>query len=143
MTKFIEKQTAHCFQMRISATSLSGDFLYKSICGVDPIYDNKADNNIFRFGAGIKKEDIKLHLGSLLLDLGDGDAVHISDFDQYDVFNSSSVSSFEFADGSVLTTAELLARDFDLDGNGKRAIPSVKTQDCGVACNEIEWRKAA
>lgn len=29
------------------------------------------------FGIGLKKEDIKLRLGSLLLDLGNGDAVHI------------------------------------------------------------------
>ena len=55
-------------------------------------------------------------IASLLLDLGNGDAVHIGNFDQNDVFNSSSVSGFEFADGSALTTSELLARGFDLEG---------------------------
>ena len=34
--------------------------------GIDTVVDNTADNNILRFGAGIKKEDITLqHLGSL------------------------------------------------------------------------------
>ena len=55
-------------------------------------------------------------IASLLLDLGNGDAVHIGNFDQNDVFNSSSINGFEFADGSVLTTSELLARGFDLEG---------------------------
>jgi len=59
---------------------------------------------------------IRLRLGSLMLDLGNGDAVHIGGFDQNDVYNSSSIGSFEFADGTVLSTAELLARGFDLDG---------------------------
>ena len=98
--------------------------------GVDTVYDDKADNNIFRFGAGIGKEDIKLRLGSLLLDLGNGDAVHIGDFNQYDVFNSSSIASFEFADGSKLTTTELLARGFDLDGTaGDDTIYGTNTLD--------------
>jgi hypothetical protein len=54
------------------------------------------------------------------------DAIHINNadqananangFDRNDVFNSSSISSFEFADGSVLTAAELLARGFDIEG---------------------------
>jgi hypothetical protein len=30
------------------------------------------------------------------------------------VFNSSSIDSFEFADGTTLSTSELLARGFDL-----------------------------
>ena len=84
--------------------------------GGDTVYDSKADNNIFRFGAGISASDITLNLGSLKLNLGNGDEIHIANFDQNDVFNSSSISSFEFDDGTVLTTTELLARGFDLDG---------------------------
>jgi trimeric autotransporter adhesin len=93
--------------------------------GNDTIYDIKADNNIFRFGVGISQSDIKLRLGSLMLDVGNGDAVHIknmdengvlSDFDRNDVFNSSPIDSFAFADGTTLTHAELLARGFDIDG---------------------------
>ncbi len=64
----------------------------------------------------MKSNDVKLRLGSLMLDLGNGNAVHIENFDQTDVFNTSSVSSFEFADGTTLSIDQLLARGFDLDG---------------------------
>ena len=81
---------------------------------VAEVYNTKADNNIFRFGTGIS--DITLNPGSLLLNLGGSDEIHITGFDQNDVFNSSSISSFEFADGTRLTTAELLACGFDING---------------------------
>ena len=85
--------------------------------GVDTIVDTK-DGNIFRFGAGVSKDNVKLRLGSLLLDLGDGDQVHIGGFNPDDALNSVAIDSFEFADGSVLTSADLLARGFDIDGTG-------------------------
>ena len=47
-------------------------------------------------------------------DLGNGDAIHIDNFNRNDVFNSSSISSFEFDDGTTLTSTELLARGFDI-----------------------------
>lgn len=80
-------------------------YLYNRGDGVDTIYDDKADRNILRFGAGINSNNIRLHLGSLMLDLGNGDMIHINNtgqtnangFDPNDVFNSSSISSFEFA----------------------------------------------
>lgn len=84
--------------------------------GVDSLYDNLGEKNIIRFGAGVDPSKIKLRRGSLMLDLGDGDAIHIEDFDHNDVFNSSTIGNFEFSDGSTLTVAELLARGFDLDG---------------------------
>jgi Ca2+-binding RTX toxin-like protein len=91
-------------------------YYYNAGDGVDSIQDNRGEKNIVRFGAGVDASKIKLHLGSLMLDLGNGDAIHIEDFDQNDVFNSSSIGNFEFADGSALTVAELLKRGFDLDG---------------------------
>lgn len=93
--------------------------------GKDTIYDNLSNRNTISFGQGISSGDITLRLGSLMLDLGNGDEIHIknmnqngvlTDFNRNDVFNSSSIGSFEFADGTVLTTSELLARGFDLDG---------------------------
>ncbi len=83
--------------------------------GVDRILETDTDN-IFRFGVGVSKDDVKLRLGSLMLDLGGGDRIHIDGFNPNDALNSVSISSFEFADGSVLSSAELLARGFDLDG---------------------------
>ena len=85
--------------------------------GEDKIYDNKNEKNIIRFGAGVDPSKLHLHLGSLMLDVGDGDAIHIEDFDQNDAFNSSSITHFEFADGTSLSLSELLARGFDLDGS--------------------------
>ena len=107
--------------------------------GTDTVYDIKADNNILRFGAGISSSDVTLRLGSLMLDLGNGDAIHLknsdangvlTDFNQNDVFNSSSIGSFQFADGTTLTTTELLARGFDLDGTaGDDTITGTNTTD--------------
>ncbi|MDT8992662.1 putative Ig domain-containing protein [Curvibacter sp. APW13] len=91
-------------------------YLFNKGDGTDTVVDTKADNNIFRFGAGIAASDIKLRLGSLLLDLGGGDQIHIDNFDKNDVFNSVSIGSFEFADGTSLSSAQLLARGLDLDG---------------------------
>ena len=88
----------------------SDTYIFNRGDGNDRVYDTKADNNTFRFGIGISKNDITLNLGSLMLNLGGGDEVHIEDFNQNDVFNSSTISSFEFADGTTLTTAQLLAR---------------------------------
>lgn len=98
--------------------------------GVDTIIDNKSEKNIIRFGAGVDPSKIKLHLGSLMLDMGDGDSIHIADFDQNDVFKSSSITEFEFADGTVLSLTELLARGFDLDGtDGNDYIVGTNTDD--------------
>lgn len=76
-------------------------YLFNRGDGRDTVIDTKTDNNIFRFGAGISEKDVTLRLGSLMLDLGNGDEIHINDFDQTDVFNSSSIGSFEFADGAA------------------------------------------
>ncbi|MDT4289436.1 carbohydrate-binding domain-containing protein [Methylomonas sp. MO1] len=85
--------------------------------GIDHIIDSDSEKNSkIIFGNGVKSSDVKLRLGSLMLDLGNGNAVHIENFDQTDVFNTSSVSSFEFADGTTLSIDQLLARGFDLDG---------------------------
>lgn len=55
--------------------------------------------------------------GNDVIDGGDGDAVHIYGFDQNDVFNSSSISSFAFADGRSFSIPERLAREFAHDGS--------------------------
>jgi Ca2+-binding RTX toxin-like protein len=113
-------------------------YIYNKGDGVDWIYDTQAEHNILRFGAGINSSDITLTLGSLMLNLGNGDAIHINNesqanangFDRNNVFNSSSISSFEFADGSILTTAELLARGFDLFGTvGDDILAGTNTTD--------------
>ncbi|MDO9105746.1 MAG: cadherin-like domain-containing protein [Methylovulum sp.] len=83
--------------------------------GRDTVYDPDQDTTLI-FGAGITQNDIELHLGSLVLDLGNGDEIHIEGFDPNDVFNSAGIGVFGFADGTALTLASLLARGFDLNG---------------------------
>lgn len=110
--------------------------------GHDTVIDTRADNNIFQFGAGFNPGDVTLRLGSLMLDLGNGDEVHIVDFNQNDVFNSSSIDMFQFADGTSLTINELLARGFDLDGTAADdSIVGTNTTDriSGLAGNDLIW----
>lgn len=102
-----------------------GDDVYFYNVGdsVDYIVDNKeGEKNILRFGVGVDASKIKLRPGSLMLDLGNGDAVHIENFNHDDVFNSSSIGKFEFSDGTSLTDTELLARGFDIDGTSDNDI---------------------
>jgi VCBS repeat-containing protein len=105
-------------------------YIYNKGDGVDTILEATASINTLQFGAGINSSDIKLRLGSLMLDLGNGDAIHIDNFNKDDVFNSSSISSFEFEDGTVLTSNQLLARGFDLNGTaGDDTIYGTNTTD--------------
>jgi len=104
-------------------------YLYNKGDGKDTIVDAKADNNILRFGAGIKASDITLKLGSLMLDLGDGDEIHIAGFDQNKAMSSSSIATFAFEDGTVLGTYESRCwRDGGWKGN---------------AVNDEQWRVVA
>jgi len=107
--------------------------------GRDTIIDTGKDSNLI-FGGGISVSDITLRLGSLELDLGNGDQVHIDGFDLNDAFNSSSVNSFTFADGTQLSIEQLLARGFDLDGtNQNDTITGTNTTDRinGLAGNDL------
>ena len=83
--------------------------------GIDTVTDPDKDT-VLIFGDGISKDDIRLHLGSLAIDLGNGDQIHIAGFDPNNAFSSSSISNFRFADGSQLTLAGLLALGFDIIG---------------------------
>ncbi|MNZ13767.1 Bifunctional hemolysin/adenylate cyclase precursor [compost metagenome] len=116
-------------------------FIYNKGDGEDTIVeDNGGKPNILSFGAGFTDKDIVLRLGSLMLDLGSGDAIHIENFNKNDVFNSSTIDGFEFADGTVLTAHELLARGFDLDGTaGDDVIFGTNTTDRikGMAGNDL------
>ncbi|MBK6638125.1 MAG: hypothetical protein IPG34_10935 [Rhodocyclaceae bacterium] len=93
-------------------------YIYNKGDGKDRVYDKDADkdSSVFVFGEGISAKDIILRKGSLLLDFGDGDELHIEEFNADDPLTNPSVASFEFADGGSFTWEELLARGFDLDG---------------------------
>jgi len=85
--------------------------------GVDQIVDTGGTDTI-QFGAGITPDSLSLGLGSLLVRVGDqGDAIHLENFSPDDPFNSSVIDQFKFADGTVLSIADLLARGFDIQGS--------------------------
>jgi len=92
-------------------------FFFNKGDGHDTVFDSDLEpNTTLIFGEGISRDDITLHLGSLVLDLGNGDEIHIEGFDPNDVFNSAGIGVFGFTDGTALTLASLLARGFDLNG---------------------------
>ncbi len=95
----------------------SDTYLINAGDGVDYIYDDISSGiNSLVFGAGVDPASIKLFQGSLGLDLGNGTLVHIDGVDYNDVANTSSIQRFQFADGTVLTAQQLVARGFDLEG---------------------------
>ncbi|MBI4985580.1 MAG: hypothetical protein HZC24_09630, partial [Rhodocyclales bacterium] len=107
-------------------------YVYNLGDGIDRIVDSNANGqiNTLVFGAGIDASQIKLGLGSLLLDLGNGNAVHIDNFNPDDPLGSTSIQRFEFADGTALSVQQVLARGFDLAGtDGNDVIHGTGTDD--------------
>ncbi|HXZ97133.1 MAG TPA: calcium-binding protein [Burkholderiales bacterium] len=105
-------------------------YVFNAGDGVDHIQDSGGTNTI-AFGAGITPDSISLGLGSLLLRVGNqGGAIHIDDFDPNDVFANPSISSFQFADGTLLSYADLIAKGFDLNGTaGNDTITGTNVDD--------------
>ncbi|MEW6589457.1 MAG: putative Ig domain-containing protein, partial [Pseudomonadota bacterium] len=86
--------------------------------GVDTIVDDFSDGstNTIVFGGGVDPDSIKLFMGSLGLDLGEGNSVHIEGVDFDDLANTSSVTRFVFSDGTEWNLEQLLARGLDIEG---------------------------
>ncbi len=85
--------------------------------GIDTISDTSApdEGNQLEFGVGVDPTSLKLDLGSLLIHVGtNGDALHLTTFDPANVLGPRTIESFRFADGTVLSYDELVARGFDL-----------------------------
>ncbi len=101
-------------------------YLYNLGDGTDRIHDTGGEvdgegnplDNVLRFGDGISPSDLKLGLGSLVIQVrGDPkDTIHLDPFNPEDVFAQRSIDRFEFADGSALTYEQLLGRGFDIEG---------------------------
>ncbi len=85
--------------------------------GVESIQDTPGEGNKIVFGGGISAEDISVGIGSLVVRVGlTGDAIHIQGFDPASPMVPVGIETFEFADGTTLTQADLVARGFDLIG---------------------------
>ncbi len=86
--------------------------------GSDSIEDNAIQSNRVVFGAGITAEDLSLDVAtgdSLLVRVGNnGDALEIVGFGVSLPTDFHSIRQFEFADRTILTDSQLLARGFHL-----------------------------
>ena len=114
----------------------SDTYLFNAGDGIDYIYDSIAngDTNTLQFGVGVDPANIKLFMGSLALDLGGGDVIHIEGVDYNDIADTSSIQRFQFADGSVLSAQALVLRGFDLSGtDGNDIISGTNVTDRIVA----------
>ena len=97
--------------------------------GIDTIHDisNKtvgANTNTLLFGPGVTwrsapslgENIVALRLGSLMLDFGNGDAIHLDNFDPDNVAAGAGIDQFEFQGGFTLSYKQLIAQGFDLTG---------------------------
>jgi Ca2+-binding RTX toxin-like protein len=94
-------------------------YLFNPGDGVDTITDTAApgEGNTLEFGTGVAPTDLSLGVGSLLIRVGEnGDAIHLTNFDPANVLGPRTIESFRFADGTVLSYDQLIARGFDLTG---------------------------
>ncbi|MEJ6022380.1 beta strand repeat-containing protein [Ramlibacter sp. PS4R-6] len=84
--------------------------------GVDHIEDAGGNDRII-FGNGITFTNLQLGLGSLKITFaGQAGEIHIDHFDPNDPFGSGSIELFQFADKSVYSYAQLLAKGFAIGG---------------------------
>ena len=85
--------------------------------GVESIQDTPGEGNKIVFGPGIDAEAIHVGVGSLLIRVGlTNDVIHILGFDPANPIVPVGIESFEFADGTILSQADLIAKGFDLVG---------------------------
>ncbi|HEX6963091.1 MAG TPA: putative Ig domain-containing protein [Lacipirellula sp.] len=89
--------------------------------GVDVVFDtpataNAVDASIVRFGADLTRRQVKFRPGSLFLDIGAGEGLHLEGWDSLNPQASPILGRLEFADGDVMTYGDVLAQGFDIDG---------------------------
>ncbi len=86
--------------------------------GIDVISDSgRQGTDTLVFGPGISPDAISLGADSLLIRIGgSGDAVCVDGFDPGVAGSAGAIERFEFADGTVLSQAQLVSRGFDVLG---------------------------
>ncbi len=87
--------------------------------GFDSVFDSgsSADTDTVTFGSGITSNSVSLssQFGQIVITVGAG-ADGILSGSTFDVFGSQTIERFQFADGSTLAYADLVARGFAIDG---------------------------
>ena len=89
--------------------------------GEDVVLDDDAtlgnpEASVLVLGQGIERSDIKFGVGSLKVDLGNGDAIHFAGFNPDDPHSTQVLSAIQFSDGTQMTYRDVLDQGFDLDG---------------------------
>ena len=96
----------------------SDRYVFNAGDGVDIISDSGTHGtDTLAFGPGIGPDDLSLGTDALLIRIGgSGDAVYVDGFDPSNAGTAGGIERFEFADGTVLSQAQLISRGFDLYG---------------------------
>ena len=89
--------------------------------GTDAIWDTPAgaddpEASILVLGEGVQRDSIKFRPGSLVVDLGGGDSVHVAGLDRMNPASTPVLGAIRFADGTSMSFGEILAQGFDIDG---------------------------
>lgn len=89
--------------------------------GVDTVFDTDADSNspdasVLVLGDDVNGSNIIFRVGSLAVDIGNGDVIHFSGFDQFNPTASTPLGEIRLADGTSMSYADILAQGFDIDG---------------------------
>ncbi len=125
----------------LSGSGGNNSYLYSLGDGADRIIDTSAKTDIngtatpnrIVFGEGIGATDLKLsHDSALVLTVGTGpgDVVRIDGFDPNNALGTPAIDSFEFADGSVRSYAQLIGQGFDIGGTaGSEALVGTNVAD--------------
>ncbi len=95
-------------------------YVFNTGDGTDTISDTAFEGNRLVFGAGIGSESVTLGIDvgdTLVVRAGNtGEAVRVNGFGVNTSVGAHPIDSFEFADGTVLTYSQLVARGFQLFG---------------------------
>ncbi len=77
---------------------------------------------------GLSRDVLTYRKGSLLLDFGNGDAIHLEGFDDIDPQGKPMFDYIAFDDGSRVTYDDVLAQGFDIDGTDRRRQCNVRAR---------------
>ncbi|MDH5336384.1 MAG: putative Ig domain-containing protein [Nitrospira sp.] len=86
--------------------------------GADVITDNAGEGNRVVFDVGVTPEDLHVGLAptALVIQIGSGgDQVAITGFSANDALAPSAITDYQFADGTIVTHADLVARGLGID----------------------------
>ena len=102
-----------------------GSDVITDVGGTNPSTGVPLPSSSIVFGAGIAADDIRLSSdGTLVLNVGagDGDQIRIVGFDANVAATATNIDRFVFADGTLLSHADLVARGFDFSGSSANEI---------------------